>query len=106
MIDLHTHTLFSDGDLLISELVRRAEVIGYSVINVSDHADLSNIDFVVPRVVKAARELSRLGKVRVIAGVEMKHCPLAQIPELVKESRRLWSQLVTVHGETPAEPVG
>ena len=32
MIDLHTHTLFSDGELLPSELVRRAEaVLGYGL---------------------------------------------------------------------------
>ena len=105
MIDLHTHTLFSDGDLIVSELVRRAEVIGYRVLNISDHADGSNIDFLVPRVVKAARELNRFGKIRVIAGVELTHCPLGQIPELVKEARKLGAQIVLMHGETLSEPV-
>jgi uncharacterized phage-associated protein len=32
MIDLHTHTLFSDGELLPSELVRRAEMTGYEAL--------------------------------------------------------------------------
>jgi putative hydrolase len=105
MIDLHSHTFFSDGELILSELVRRAEVAGYRILNVSDHADMSNIDFVVPRIAKAAREMNRVSKVRVIAGVELTHCPLAQIPELVKEARRLGAQLVTVHGETISEPV-
>ncbi len=105
MIDLHTHTLFSDGELLISELVRRAEVAGYRVINVCDHADLSNLDFVVPRVAKAAAELSKLSKIRVIAGVEITHVPPAQFAALVKEARRLGAQLVTAHGETISEPV-
>ena len=105
MIDLHTHTLFSDGDLLLSELVRRAEVAGYRVINVSDHVDLSNIDFVVPRVAKAAAELSKLCRIRVIAGAEITHVPPAQIGTLVKEARRLGAQIVTVHGETLSEPV-
>jgi len=105
LIDLHTHTLFSDGELLLSELVRRAEVVGCRVINVSDHADLSNMDFLIPRVVKACAELNRLGRLRVIAGVEITHCPLKQIPRLVKEARSLGAQLVTVHGETLSEPV-
>jgi histidinol phosphatase-like PHP family hydrolase len=105
MIDLHTHTLFSDGGLLLSELVRRAEVCGYRAINISDHADLSNLDFLVPRVVRACAELGRLSAVRVVAGIEITHCPLEQIPRLVKEARRLGAQLVTVHGETLSEPV-
>jgi putative hydrolase len=105
MIDLHTHTVLSDGGLLVSELVRRAEAAGFRVINVSDHADASNIDFVVPRVAKAAAELNKALKIRVIAGVEITHVPPAQIAGLVKEARKLGAQLVTVHGETLSEPV-
>lgn len=105
MIDLHTHTLFSDGELLISELARRAEACGYRVINVCDHVDASNIDFVVPRVAKAAAALNQLLKIRVIAGAEITHAPPAQIAALVKEARKLGAQLVTVHGETLVEPV-
>ncbi|HUW58023.1 MAG TPA: histidinol phosphate phosphatase domain-containing protein [Planctomycetota bacterium] len=105
MIDLHSHTLLSDGELLVSELVRRAEAAGYRVINISDHADLSNLDFLVPRVVKACAALTRLTSVKVIAGVEITHCPLEQIAPLVEEARKLGAQLVTVHGETLSEPV-
>ena len=43
MIDLHTHTTFSDGELIPSELVRRAEVLGYKAIGITDHADYTNI---------------------------------------------------------------
>ena len=32
MIDLHTHTVFSDGALIPAELVRRARVKGYEAI--------------------------------------------------------------------------
>lgn len=28
-IDLHTHSIFSDGELLPSELARRADVLGH-----------------------------------------------------------------------------
>ncbi len=55
MIDLHTHTVFSDGELIPSELVRRAEVIGCRAIALTDHVDSSNIDFVVPRIVDVSR---------------------------------------------------
>jgi histidinol phosphatase-like PHP family hydrolase len=63
------------------------------------------MDFLVPRVVKACAELNRLGRVKVIAGVEITHCPLKQIPRLVKDARNLGAQLITVHGETVSEPV-
>ena len=50
MIDLHTHTLFSDGELVPAELIRRAEAMGYKAIALTDHVDSSNIDLVVPRI--------------------------------------------------------
>ncbi len=53
MIDLHTHSLFSDGVLVPSELVRRAVMKGYEVIAITDHADASNLDFTIPRVAAA-----------------------------------------------------
>jgi predicted metal-dependent phosphoesterase TrpH len=34
MIDLHTHSFLSDGELLPSELVRRAKVKGYRIIGI------------------------------------------------------------------------
>ena len=51
MIDLHTHSLFSDGELLPSELIRRAYITGYTALAITDHVDSSNIDFVIPRIV-------------------------------------------------------
>jgi histidinol phosphatase-like PHP family hydrolase len=48
MIDLHTHTIFSDGELIPSELVRRAEVKGYTAIGLTDHVDFTNIEHVSP----------------------------------------------------------
>ncbi|MDP2276818.1 MAG: PHP domain-containing protein, partial [Nitrospirota bacterium] len=57
MIDLHTHSLFSDGELLPAELIQRASVIGYKAIAITDHVDQSNIDIVIPRIVKALKAL-------------------------------------------------
>lgn len=105
MIDFHTHTLFSDGELVPSELVRRAHEKGYRAIGIADHVDGSNLDFVVPRILKVARELNKLQETFVIPGVEITHAPPDQIAELVAEARRLGAALVVVHGESPVEPV-
>ena len=105
MIDLHSHTLFSDGDLGIDELVRRAEVIGCRGLVVSDHADGSVLDLVIPRVVKEAANLTELTEVMVVPGCELTHCRPEDIARLVQEARQLGAKLVTVHGETIAEPV-
>lgn len=105
MIDLHTHTLLSDGELLPFELVRRAAMKGYEAIGLTDHVDASNIDFVIPRVVKAVKKLKNLMKVEVLPGAEITHCPPSLIKELVKEARELGAMVVVVHGETLAEPV-
>jgi putative hydrolase len=105
LIDFHTHTLLSDGVLIPSEQVRRAAHTGYQAIGLTDHVDGSNVDFVVPRIVKVAQELNQFQDVFVIPGAEITHAPPAQIRELVEEARKLGAVLVVVHGETPNEPV-
>jgi putative hydrolase len=105
MIDLHTHSLFSDGELLPSELVRRLEAMGYSCVAITDHVDSSNIDFVAPRLVKVARDLNQRQSVTVIPGVEITHVPPELIGSLVKEARELGAEIVLVHGETILEPL-
>ncbi|MFA5085410.1 MAG: histidinol phosphate phosphatase domain-containing protein [Candidatus Omnitrophota bacterium] len=105
MIDLHTHTLLSDGELLPSELVRRAQVKGYKAIALTDHVDSSNIDFVLPRIVKVSEVLNKDWEIFVIPGVEVTHAPLKEIPVLVKYARKNGAKIVVVHGETVSEPV-
>jgi histidinol phosphatase-like PHP family hydrolase len=105
MIDLHTHTLFSDGELLPSELVRRAEFIGYQAVALTDHADSSNLDWIIPRIVQACRDLNAHWKVRAIPGIELTHLPPEIIGPMVEKARTLGARLVVVHGETMVEPV-
>jgi histidinol phosphatase-like PHP family hydrolase len=105
MIDLHTHTLFSDGELLPAELVRRAEDIGYEAIALTDHADSSNLDWVVPRLVQVCRDLNRHRPIRAVPGIELTHLPPEMIATLVREARSLGAKIVVVHGETVVEPV-
>lgn len=105
MIDLHTHSIFSDGELIPAELVRRAAAIGYEAIAITDHMDQSNIDLVIPRIVKAVAALSPHVPLVVLPGAELTHVPPALIPDLVKEARSLGAKIVVVHGETVVEPV-
>jgi len=105
VIDFHTHTLFSDGVLNPSELVRRARVKGYRAIALTDHVDGSTLDFVLPRIIKVSKELNYFQPTVVIPGVEITHAPPGQIPELVEQARSLGARIVLVHGESPVEPV-
>ncbi|MFH2012838.1 MAG: histidinol phosphate phosphatase domain-containing protein [Pseudomonadota bacterium] len=105
MIDLHTHSIFSDGELVPSELVRRAEFIGYQAIAITDHADLSNIDFIVPRIVSVCAELSSKWNILAIPGIEITHVPPSTISNLEKRARNMGAKIVVVHGETTVEPV-
>ncbi|MFH1665573.1 MAG: histidinol phosphate phosphatase domain-containing protein [Candidatus Omnitrophota bacterium] len=105
MIDLHTHTILSDGVLVPSELVRRAYVAGYKAIAITDHVDHSNIDMVVSGIVKVSKILNKYWDIFVIPGVEITHVPLEAFPELVRYARSKGAKLVVGHGESPVEPV-
>jgi histidinol phosphatase-like PHP family hydrolase len=105
LIDLHTHSLFSDGELVVSELVRRAEEMGYRFIGITDHADRSNLDLIIPRVVQAAAEINQYNRIQAVPGIELTHVPPPTIAPLAMEARKLGARLVVVHGETIMEPV-
>jgi histidinol phosphatase-like PHP family hydrolase len=105
MIDLHTHSLFSDGVLVPSELVRRAVMKGYEVIAITDHADASNLDFTIPRVAAACKELNRRWKITALPGIELTHIPPETFAELTDRARSLGAAIIVAHGETLVEPV-
>lgn len=105
MIDLHTHTVFSDGVLIPSELVRRAEYLGYKAIAITDHVDFSNFEFVIENLLKTVEVLNEETNLVVIPGVEITHVPPRKIPELIYLCRNRGAALVVVHGETVVEPV-
>lgn len=104
MIDLHTHTIFSDGELIPSELVRRSQTYGYRAIGITDHVDYTNIEHVIS-CVRKIEYLYDAMSLRVITGVELTHVPPQKISHLTKLARQLGAELVVVHGETPVEPV-
>lgn len=105
MIDLHTHSLFSDGELIPAELARRFEVAGYRALAITDHGDPSNLEPIIRQLVAFCEEFNRLGGIKVIPGIELTHVPPAAVPELVNRSRDLGAKLVLVHGESIVEPV-
>ncbi len=67
--------------------------------------DASNIDFIIPRIVKAIEKIRPLVSLEVLPGAEITHVPPEIIPDLVKEARRLGAKIIVVHGETIVEPV-
>ena len=101
--DLHTHTVYSDGELIPAELVRRAQVLGHDMIAITDHVDMTNVEFVVTNVVKAV-ELCE-DYIKVIPGVEITHVPPRLIGKVAQQARKFGAQWVVVHGETVTEPV-
>jgi histidinol phosphatase-like PHP family hydrolase len=105
MYDLHTHSILSDGELLPSELARRYEEMGFSGVVIADHADYSNIEQVVPSLVKVCKQLSASMKLKVKPGAELTHIRPSELSGLIKMARQLGAELVLVHGETIVEPV-
>ena len=105
MIDLHTHSIFSDGELVPSELAQRARAAGYSTIAITDHADHSNVDFIIPRIIRVCEIITAKGNIQVLPGLELTHVDPADIATLVSEARKLGAKILIVHGETLTEPV-
>ncbi|ACV68873.1 histidinol phosphate phosphatase domain-containing protein [Desulfohalobium retbaense] len=105
MIDLHTHTVFSDGELIPAELARRARVAGYRAVAMTDHADASNLQPILDNVGRMVRQFGPHCGIELFFGVELTHVPPALIPDLVAAARDGGAQLVVVHGETLVEPV-
>ncbi len=102
-IDLHSHTIFSDGELIPSELVRRAMNLGHDAIAITDHVDMTNVEFVVTNLVKAVDLCEDY--IKVIPGVEITHVPPSKIADIAKKARHYGAEWIVVHGETVTEPV-
>lgn len=105
MIDLHTHTTFSDGALIPIELIRRAEEVGYRAIGITDHCDYSNYKWILENVFRACDSANKYWDLLAIPGVELTHNPPEVTAELAAECRQLGAKIIVVHGETIVEPV-
>ncbi len=105
MIDLHTHSLFSDGVLIPAELVQRARTKGYEALAITDHADRSNLDWIISRIVRFCEDFKKKSDFKVVPGIELTHVEPETIFTLTQEARKLGAKVVVVHGETIVEPV-
>lgn len=103
-IDLHTHTLMSDGELLPIELARRAAVMKHEALAITDHADPSNIG----RIIKETKKdisLAREWDLDLLVGVELTHIPARKLDSVVEMAKKAGADIIVVHGETISEPV-
>ena len=105
MYDLHTHSTFSDGVLIPSEVLRRAYNQKYKGIAITDHADFSNYKIIIENLLNLKREIKNISPIKFIAGIEITHLIPEKIPELAKKAKEEGADIVLVHGETIVEPV-
>ena len=105
MYDFHTHTFLSDGVLAPLELIRRAQVIGYRVMAVTDHVGPGNLEFILNVLKKECEVANRRWDILALPGVEITYCPKDEIDPLAQEARAMGARVVNVHGETVTESV-
>ncbi len=105
MFDFHTHTFLSDGVLSPVELIRRALVVGYRVMAITDHVGSGNLEYVLKALTIDCRMASERWDILALPGVEITHTPKEDIDLLAREARALGAKVVNVHGETIVEPV-
>ena len=103
-IDLHMHSLFSDGELLPSELARRALKLNHEVIAITDHVDYSNVEE-IPKIQSAIDDVNENWDITAVLGAEVTHAPIESIDGIAKRAKELGAKIVVVHGETLNEPV-
>ncbi|MHB9032091.1 MAG: histidinol phosphate phosphatase domain-containing protein [Anaerolineae bacterium] len=104
-IDLHMHTMFSDGNLLPSELLRHAIVHGHRAVALTDHADSSNLAYLIQSMRTFVAEQGASFGLAILVGVELTHVAPVSIAGLARRAKELGADLVVVHGETIVEPV-
>jgi histidinol phosphatase-like PHP family hydrolase len=105
MFDLHTHSTFSDGVLIPSEVLRRAYAANYKGIAITDHADFSNYKFIIDNLLHLKDKICNISDIKFLPGIEITHVIPEQIPEIAESAKKLGAEIVVVHGETIAEPV-
>jgi putative hydrolase len=103
--DFHCHTFLSDGELLPTELARRAIIRDYGVVAFTDHASMGNCENILRQVTADAHVVETHWRVTAIPGVEITHVPATALAEIARHAREKGAVLVNVHGETIAEPV-
>ena len=104
MIDLHIHSIFSDGELIPTEIIRRMSYLGNEGLAITDHVDFSNLSLVLNNLRKLA-DFRDDYELDVLLGVEITHVPPNLIGRAVELAWKEGAEIVIVHGETIVEPV-
>lgn len=104
-IDLHSHSILSDGELLPMELIRRAEAIGINAIAITDHVSYSNYEQVISSLTRDCQAACSEMDIVALPGVELTHVPPKLIPKLAAKCKDAGAMVILVHGETVVEPV-
>lgn len=104
MFDLHVHSIFSDGELIPSEIASRMISVGNRGFAITDHADFTNISDILSKLAKM-RELVEEFEIEFLVGVEITHVPPKLIGRAVELAWKEGAEIVLVHGETIVEPV-
>jgi histidinol phosphatase-like PHP family hydrolase len=104
MIDLHTHSVFSDGELIPSEMARRMAEMGNEGFAITDHGDFSNIPSIMDRL-NRMKDVRDDYELKILFGIEITHVPPKMIGRAVELALREGAEIIVVHGETIAEPV-
>ncbi|MCL5960527.1 MAG: PHP domain-containing protein, partial [Chloroflexi bacterium] len=71
--DFHTHTLYSDGELLPVEQARRAKVNGCAALALTDHVGMGNYATVLEAVRADCALIRQYWDIIAIPGVEVTH---------------------------------
>lgn len=104
-IEFHVHSFFSDGDLLPSEILRRAQALGFEALAITDHVDASNLEEVITSLLHLSQKQRGDFQILFIPGVELTHVAPGSISKLARRAKEIGAGLVLVHGETIVEPV-
>jgi histidinol phosphatase-like PHP family hydrolase len=103
--DFHTHTVLTDGELLPVESIRRAKVLGYKAIAITEHIGAEDPVPLIKRLRLECEMGSEGFGVQALWGVEITHVPPRYIPQVAERARKAGARIIVVHGETLAEPV-
>ncbi len=104
MIDLHVHSVLSDGELIPSEIIRRLSELENKGVAITDHADFATI----PHVMSCLRRMQDVRddyEIPVLFGIEITHVPPGLIGRAVELALAEGAEIIVVHGETVVEPV-
>jgi len=103
--DFHSHTSLSDGSLSPIELIRRAQVMDYKAIALTDHAGIGYLERIIREVAEDCALARAHWEILAIPGVELTHVPAHAIADAARRAKELGAWLVVVHGESIIEPV-